>query len=101
MTSSALMRSFAFGVVTAMSGRAPVFMRLPWCQIHTGPLGRDCALGSLQEGDCRRDELVRALGHRDMSAPLQDPDLGVRKDLAHAVEVGHRDHAVFAAPDDQ
>src|SRR5438552_226982 len=104
MTSSALMRSFAVDVVTAMSGRVPVFIHLPWCQIHTaaerGSRG-DRLLRSRQEWEGDPQELFRPLGHRDVAAALDHVHLRAREHVAQLVEMSDRKNAVLASPDDQ
>src|SRR5439155_829485 len=104
MTSSALMRSFAVDVVTAMSGRVPFFIHLPWCQIHTaaerGSRG-DRLLRSRQEWEGDPQELFRPLGHRDVAAALDHVHLRAREHVAQLVEMSDRKNAVLASPDDQ
>src|SRR5438128_2415339 len=106
------MRSFALGVVTAMSGRVPVFMHLPWCQLRatasprarerTRPGSRRCRfLRSSKERERRLQELLRTLRHRQVTAPLDHAHLRPRQDRAETVDVANRYHEILAAPDEE
>src|SRR5256885_6048416 len=104
MTSATVRRSFAFGVVTATSGRVPAFIHLPWCHFGADARsgsGRERFLRTGEERKRRGEELVRAFGHEQMSASLDEPHLRVREDLTHRRRVTHRKNTVFPAPEHQ